>query len=182
MANYIPGTYEGAARGYRGKLVVNVTVTEDKISDIQIVKHKEVRGLAWDLPTSPIEVIPPQIIEFQSLNIPLVNGADLTSQAILDAVASALKEAGATDEDIEALKNVPYPLVKEAKDEILNVDIAVFGAGAGGLAAAIEAKEAGKNVVLIEKQGITGGSTARSGGKLLGCGTKWQKKQEFTIL
>lgn len=177
MANYIPGTYEGAARGYRGKLVVNVTVTEDKISDIQIVKHKEVRGLAWDLPTSPIEVIPPQIIEFQSLNIPLVNGADLTSQAILDAVASALKEAGATDEDIEALKNVPYPLVKEAKDEILNVDIAVFGAGAGGLAAAIEAKEAGKNVVLIEKQGITGGSTARSGGKLLGCGTKWQKKQ-----
>lgn len=104
MANYIPGTYEGAARGYRGKLVVNVTVTEDKISDIQIVKHKEVRGLAWDLPTSPIEVIPPQIIEFQSLNIPLVNGADLTSQAILDAVASALKEAGATDEDIEALK------------------------------------------------------------------------------
>ena len=46
MANYIPGTYEGAARGYRGKLVVNVTVTEDKISDIQIVKHKEVRGLA----------------------------------------------------------------------------------------------------------------------------------------
>lgn len=151
MANYIPGTYEGAARGYRGKLVVNVTVTEDKISDIQIVKHKEVRGLAWDLPTSPIEVIPPQIIEFQSLNIPLVNGADLTSQAILDAVASALKEAGATDEDIEALKNVPYPLVKEAKDEILNVDIAVFGAGAGGLAATIEAKEAGKNVVLIEK-------------------------------
>ena len=177
MANYIPGTYESAARGYRGKLVVNVTVTEDKISDIQIVKHKEVRGLAWDLPTSPIEVIPPQIIEFQSLNIPLVNGADLTSQAILDAVASALKEAGATDEDIEALKNVPYPLVKEAKDEILNVDIAVFGAGAGGLAAAIEAKEAGKNVVLIEKQGITGGSTARSGGKRLGCGTKWQKKQ-----
>ena len=49
MANYIPGTYEGAARGYRGKLVVNVTVTEDKISDIQIIKHKEVRGLAWDL-------------------------------------------------------------------------------------------------------------------------------------
>ena len=71
--------------------------------------------------------------------------------AILDAVASALKEAGATDEDIEALKNVPYPLVKEAKDEIFNVDIAVFGAGAGGLAAAIEAKEAGKNVCTYRK-------------------------------
>lgn len=91
MAHYVPGAYEGIGRGYRGKLIVNVTVTEERIEKIQIVKHKEVRGLAWDLPTSPIEVIPPQIIEYQSLNIPLVNGADLTSAAILDAVAAALK-------------------------------------------------------------------------------------------
>ena len=57
------------------------------------------------------------------------------------------------------------------------VDVVVCGAGAGGLAAAIEAKLAGAEVVIVEKQGITGGATARSGGKLLGAGTKWQKKQ-----
>ena len=168
MAHYVPGAYEGIGRGYRGKLIVNVTVTEERIEKIQIVKHKEVRGLAWDLPTSPIEVIPPQIIEYQSLNIPLVNGADLTSAAILDAVAAALKAAGATDEDIEQLRQAPGPEAPEPKDEVRTVDVAVFGAGAGGLAAAIEAKEGG---------GITGGSTARSGGKLLGAGTKWQKEQ-----
>lgn len=177
MAHYVPGAYEGIGRGYRGKLIVNVTVTEERIEKIQIVKHKEVRGLAWDLPTSPIEVIPPQIIEYQSLNIPLVNGADLTSAAILDAVAAALKAAGATDEDIEQLRQAPGPEAPEPKDEVRTVDVAVFGAGAGGLAAAIEAKEGGADVILIEKQGITGGSTARSGGKLLGAGTKWQKEQ-----
>lgn len=177
MAKFVPGTYEGIGRGYRGKLIVNVTVTEEEIKEIEIVKHKEVRGLAWDLPTSPIEVMPPQIIEYQSLNIPLVNGADLTSTAILDAVAAALKAAGAADEDIEQLKAAPGPKAPEARDEVRTVDVAVFGAGAGGLAAAIEAKNGGADVILIEKQGITGGSTARSGGKLLGAGTKWQKKQ-----
>ena len=132
MAHYVPGAYEGIGRGYRGKLIVNVTVTEERIEKIQIVKHKEVRGLAWDLPTSPIEVIPPQIIEYQSLNIPLVNGADLTSAAILDAVAAALKAAGATDEDIEQLRQAPGPEAPEPKDEVRTVDVAVFGAGAGG--------------------------------------------------
>ena len=38
-------------------------------------------------------------------------------------------------------------------------------------------KLAGADVVIVEKQGITGGATARSGGKLLGAGTRWQKKQ-----
>lgn len=80
-------------------------------------------------------------------------------------------------EDVEKLKAAPGPEAPEPKDEIRTVEIAVFGAGAGGLAAAIEAKEGGADVILIEKQGITGGSTARSGGKLLGAGTKWQKKQ-----
>ena len=56
--HYVPGAYEGIGRGYRGKLIVNVTVTEERVEKIQIVKHKEVRGLAWDLPTSPIESSP----------------------------------------------------------------------------------------------------------------------------
>ena len=29
MASYNPGTYEGAGRGYGGKLIVNVTVSEN---------------------------------------------------------------------------------------------------------------------------------------------------------
>ncbi len=177
MLKFNSGTYEGMGRGFRGKLFVSVTVSADRIEDVQITKHKEVRGIAWDLNTTPIELHPKHIVEYQSLNIPTVCGADVTSQAILDAVAAALVAAGATEEMIAALKAAPGPVLPKFEDEVREVDLLVIGAGIAGLGAVIEAKEGGQNVLLIEKQGITGGATARSGGKLLGAGSKWQKKQ-----
>ena len=177
MASYTPGTYEGAARGYGGKLFVRVTVSEDRIEAVTVTQHKEYRGIAWGLNTTPIERYPELIVEYQTLNIPVVDGADLTCAAILDATAAALKAAGASKEDIAALRAAPAPKAPEYPDEVRTVDVVVCGAGAGGLAAAIEAKLAGADVVIVEKQGITGGATARSGGKLLGAGTRWQKKQ-----
>lgn len=172
-----PGTYEGFARGYRGKLYVNVTVSEDKILEVKITKHREYRGIAWGLNTTPMEHFPKLIVEYQSLNIPPVVGADVTSEAILGATAAALMAAGATEDDIAALRSAPGPVPPDYKDEVRTVDVVVCGAGAGGLAAAIEVKEAGGDVVIVEKQGITGGATARSGGKLLGAGSEWQKRQ-----
>ena len=90
MASYTPGTYEGAARGYGGKLFVRVTVSEDRIEAVTVTQHKEYRGIAWGLNTTPIERYPELIVEYQSLNIPVVDGADLTCAAILDATAAAL--------------------------------------------------------------------------------------------
>lgn len=87
----------------------------------------------------------------------MVSGADITSEAILDATIEALKAAGATDEDIEELKAAPGPVIPKHQDEVRTVDVVVCGGGAGGLAAAIEAKHGGADVVLIEKQGVTGG-------------------------
>lgn len=119
-----------------------------------------------------MEHFPKLIVEYQSLNIPPVVGADVTSEAILGATAAALMAAGATEDDIAALRSAPGPVPPDYKDEVRTVDVVVCGAGAGGLAAAIEVKEAGGDVVIVEKQGITGGATARSGGKLLGAGTE----------
>ena len=78
MASYTPGTYEGAARGYGGKLFVRVTVSEDRIEAVTVTQHKEYRGIAWGLNTTPIERYPELIAAYQSLNIPVVDGADLT--------------------------------------------------------------------------------------------------------
>ena len=177
MARFNPGTYEGSGRGYGGKLFANVTVSEDRIEKVEITQHKEYRGIGWGLNTTPMELFPGLIVEYQSLNIPTVVGADLTAAAILDAVASALKAAGASKETLAQIKSAPGPKAPEYQDEVRTLDVVVCGAGAGGLAAAIEAKLAGAEVVIVEKQGVTGGSTARSGGKLLGAGTRWQKKQ-----
>ena len=109
MASYNPGTYEGTGRGYGGKLIVNVTVSENKIESVKVTQHKEYRGIAWGLNTTPMERFPKLIVEYQTLNIPTVDGADLTCTAILDATAAALKAAGASKEDIAALKAAPAP-------------------------------------------------------------------------
>ena len=111
MASYNPGTYEGTGRGYGGKLIVNVTVSENKIESVKVTQHKEYRGIAWGLNTTPMERYPKLIVEYQTLNIPTVDGADLTCTAILDATAAALKAAGASKEDIAALKAAPAPEV-----------------------------------------------------------------------
>lgn len=46
----------------------------------------------------------------------------------------------------------------------LETDVVVMGTGAGGLLAALTAKELGARVVLLEKMGTVGGTTAVSGG------------------
>ena len=93
--SYNPGTYEGVGRGYGGKLFVNVTVSENRIESVKVTQHKEYRGIAWGLNTTPMERFPKLIVEYQSLNIPTVDGADLTCAAIIDATSAALKAAGA---------------------------------------------------------------------------------------
>ena len=64
-----------------------------------------------------------------------------------------------------------------AKDESYDVDVVVVGGGSAGIAAAIEAAENGADVLILEKQGIVGGATTRSGGKLMANGTETQKAQ-----
>ncbi len=46
------------------------------------------------------------------------------------------------------------------------VDVVVIGTGAGGMAAAVTARKLGLDVLLLEKEALYGGTTARSGGVL----------------
>lgn len=59
-----------------------------------------------------------------------------------------------------------------AKAETKDYDVVVVGAGAAGLAAAIEAAETGASVALLEKLPVSGGSTILSGGIVYGTGSK----------
>lgn len=49
-------------------------------------------------------------------------------------------------------------------DENLECDVLVVGSGAGGLAAAVSAAHRGLDVLVVEKEPVFGGTTARSGG------------------
>ena len=175
--SFTAGTYTGSAKGMKGDVTVDVTVSESAIEDVTVTSHSETYGIGYGVDGTPIDVLPGQIVETQSLAMDTITGATITSAAVKSAVADALGQAGG---DVEAIKANPIA-PKEVKDETIDAQIVIAGAGAAGLAAGIEALRNGAtNVVIVEKQGISGGATARSGGKLLAAGTKWQEKQDFS--
>lgn len=120
--------------------------------------------------TTPIEVLPKEIIKTQSLNVDTVTGATLTSKFLLQAVKEAVVEAGG---DPQKLPNIE---TSKSEDKTYDVDVVVVGGGVAGLSAAIEASQGGADVLILEKQGIVGGATTRSGGKLMANGTEYQKE------
>lgn len=119
-----------------------------------------------------IKVLPAKIIERQSLAVDNVSGATNTSKAIKTAVLEALKKAGGDEKSL-----IPVKIAKkQVKNKDLNTDLLVVGAGGSGMAAAIEAKEKGLNVILIEKLPMIGGTTALSSTAFNAGGSKIQMK------
>ena len=169
------GSYTAQVTGHNGPMTVETQVSEGKISKVNITEHTETYGIGYGMPTTPVEAIPEKIVETQSLGIDTITGATITSAAIISGVADGVKQAGG---DSDALKKVEVK--NENKDTTVDADIVILGAGAAGMSAAIEASNAGSKVVILEKQGIIGGSTTRSGGKLIAAGTKYQEEQGFT--
>ncbi|HHY91844.1 MAG TPA: FAD-dependent oxidoreductase, partial [Firmicutes bacterium] len=63
---------------------------------------------------------------------------------------------------------------KPAAANELSTDIVVIGAGGAGLSAAVTAKGAGADVIVLEKMPMIGGNTVRATGGLNAAGTKYQ--------
>ena len=57
----------------------------------------------------------------------------------------------------------------------VGVPILIVGAGAGGLCAALAAKDAGAEVIILERDAIPAGSTALSAGLIPAAGTRFQR-------
>ncbi|CAH1662870.1 FAD-dependent oxidoreductase [Chelatococcus asaccharovorans] len=60
------------------------------------------------------------------------------------------------------------------------VPVVVIGAGAAGLIAALAAREAGADVLVLERDALPRGSTALSAGLIPAAGTRWQKDAGIT--
>jgi len=163
------GTYEGVSNGHGGEIKATVTVSKDKIEKIEISADGETGSISDGATTQ----LTNDIISSQSLAVDVVSGASESSNGIIEAVTKALEKSGA---DIEALKDAANKvIVEEQKQEDLDVDIAIIGAGGAGLAAAVKASEAGKSVVILEQMPIIGGNTNRATGGMNVAGTKYQE-------
>lgn len=167
---YTPGVYTINTNGMKGEMTVEVTFDDSSITDIKVVNHSETYGIGYGMDTTPIEVLPKEIIKTQSLNVDTVTGATLTSKFLLQAVKEAVVEAGGDPEKLPSIET------SKGEDKTYDVDVVVVGGGVAGLSAAIEASQGGADVLILEKQGIVGGATTRSGGKLMANGTEYQKE------
>ena len=104
-SSYTPGTYTAQAEGLNGPVTVEVTFSENAIESVVVAAHKETPGIS----DGAIEKIPAEIVAGQTLNLDAVSGATYTSNAILNAVADAVAQAGG---DAEALLPRARPMKK----------------------------------------------------------------------
>lgn len=164
------GTYSATVQGHKGEMTVEVTVDETSITDVKVVDHKETYGIGYGSFYNPIDKLPKLIVENQTVAVDSIAAATVTSSALKSAVRECLTQAGAPEEAFAEAAPTSF----ETENEY-TADIVVVGGGAAGLTAANKALDEGKSVLLIEKMGITGGSTVTSGGNMFGAGTAAQK-------
>lgn len=94
------------------------------------------------------------------------------------ALASLMVLAGCSSAPAANGGNDASPVPEAASTE---ADVLIVGAGGAGMTAAIEAANAGKSVIVIEKAAMTGGNTTRSTGGMNAANTPEQKAMTFDM-
>ena len=166
-----PGEYEATVAAMKGDMTVHVTVDETSITDITIdtVDTKQVVGAV-------IDTLIPAILDKQSVNVDSVTGATISSYALKSGVKNCLEQAGAAEDQF----NEEFKM-EAMQGEDQQTQVVVVGCGAAGLSAAIQLKNNGiEDVIILEKLGYTGGTSAHSsGGAWVVGGTQFNKNTGF---
>lgn len=79
-----------------GEVKVEVRIAKGEITAVHVLSHQETEGIG----TNAIDVIPGAIVKRQNIDVDVVAGATYTSQAICEAVADAMTQAGLTPAEI----------------------------------------------------------------------------------
>lgn len=170
-----PGTYTGYGQGFYAaeKVEVKVTVDENSIVDIEVSRDN---GETPPILQSVIDKMVPRMLEHQSAYVDVISGATVTSvavrQGVLEALAQAMEAAG-TDpgEGLKAFQTVPEK--KTGVTETINTGILVVGMGGSGTTAAMRAVEVlhelgadDVEVLAIDKAGKYGGTSSATTGAM----------------
>ena len=83
LSNIEDGTYEGSYRAFPVIVIVDVTVVNHIITNVEIVKHETGKG-------QPAEVVADTVVVVQSLEVDLITGCSYSSKAILLAIDNAI--------------------------------------------------------------------------------------------
>ncbi len=157
----------GEGDGKHGAIKVEVTFENNEIKDIKVLEQKENEVLA-----EPVyKELKDTMIASNRADADAISGSTMTSQGFIDAVKDAVAKAGLT---LVAKKAEGNSQSEEPAEQTF--DVVVIGAGGAGFSAALEAKQAGASVVLLEKMPSVGGNTLISGGEMNAANTWVQKK------
>ena len=102
------------------EITVDVTFSEDAITDIVVKDHQETAGIA----DAAINDLPGEIVASQSLAVDAKSGATFTSEGIVNAVADAVAQAGG---DADALRAVPVEKELSTETIEMTTDVVVVG-------------------------------------------------------
>jgi len=169
---FTPGTYEAEAQGFGGPVKVSITVSEDMITNVAITGESETPALGG----VAVSTMGDLIKAARTPNVDGVSGATVTSTAIITAATEALKAAGADIAQLDELRlDTKEETVKE--DKTMDTQLVIIGAGGAGMTAAIMAKQAGIDFVILEKMPYVGGNTTKATGGMNAAETHYQKEQ-----
>lgn len=163
-----PGTYEGTAKGFGGEITAKVTLSESGITAVELTGEDETPGIGG----MALEKIPAMVVERQTTNIDAIAGATVTKDAAVEAMNAALMAAGVNPAELTGIE----PEKTEVSEQTVETDVVVIGAGGAGMTAAITAKQAGLDVIILEKMSMIGGNTVKATGGMNAAETKYQKE------
>ena len=131
-------------------LIAEVVVANGDLASIRVLRCDDTIGIG----TTAAPMMAARILEAKNLDVDVISGATTTSIAVRNAVSDAIMNAGGDPATFSLGAAEP----SGGTDQAVEVDVALAGAGTAGLIAAVRLLEAGKSVVLFEKQDIAGGS------------------------
>lgn len=111
-STYLDGIYTAEAMGFEGQITVQVTVAEDKITDITLLSAEDEEEYL-----SRAKRVIPAILEGQSPNVDAVSGATYSSTGILNAVKLALAKAAVAPAEEAAPEQAASEETAEAAEE-----------------------------------------------------------------
>ena len=145
--------------------------SESTVSGSQSIKEEEM---------AEEKEAPKRVSRRQFVKGAAVGGAGVAAAGVLASCApaatpapTAAPDATATAVPAQVCPPFPTPWLPEKWDE--EADVVVVGCGAAGSSAAIDAHDAGADVLIVERLDYVGGSMRRCGGCTFGAGTIVQK-------
>ena len=166
-------TGTGTAAGFGGDITVTVTLEGDKITSVEMAGSGETPGIGSKI----LEEYPGLFVENNGI-VDAYTGAtfaQFTRDGVLKATELALQAAGVDPAayDRELAEAAP------AEDVTIDTDVVIVGAGGAGMTAAITAADAGRTVLVLERDPAVGGNSVKSTGGMNAAKTAYQDQNAF---